>query len=257
MRFPRRRMIRQRVGQRSRVQPSLRIALLLVLGFAALWLGGCFGVQLAIVVDTSPQEEVSIADSGEPVRPYPTPTPKVHREDISPTSATPKTPTPIPTPTPAPRVPASSPPDRIVAPSINLDAPVVTVGWYLKEDGGRWFSEWETASYAAGYHKGSALPGQKGNTVISGHHNIEGRVFERLKDLELGDPVILYADGRPYRYRVVDKFVVKEKGASPEQRRQNALWIAPTRDERLTLVTCWPDDGNDYRLIVIAKPVSE
>jgi len=37
-------------------------------------------------------------------------------------------------------------------------------------------------------------------------------------------------------------------------RRQNARWIAPTTDERLTLVTCWPYTGNSHRLIIVAKP---
>jgi sortase A len=56
---------------------------------------------------------------------------------------------------------------------------------------------------------------------------------------------------------VQDKFIVKEVGVSLAQRRQNAQWIAPTRDERLTLVTCWPPDGNTYRVIVVAKPIME
>ena len=39
-------------------------------------------------------------------------------------------------------------------------------------------------------------------------------------------------------------------------RRANAQWIAPTDDERLTLVTCWPYISNTHRLIIVAKPVS-
>ncbi len=55
---------------------------------------------------------------------------------------------------------------------------------------------------------------------------------------------------------VEDRFLLRELGAPLEQRYQNARWIGPTTDERLTLVTCWPPMGNTYRVIVIAKPAS-
>ena len=36
---------------------------------------------------------------------------------------------------------------------------------------------------------------------------------------------------------------------------ENARWIKSTKDERLTLVTCWPVDSNTHRLVVVAVPV--
>ncbi len=218
-------------------------------GMALVWLGGCSGLHLTVMVGPATHQR-PVTDAGA-VAPS---TPRVrHLATPRPTLAL--QPKSTPTPRPTPRVPAQSAPERIVAPSIRLDAPVVTVGWMAQERNGNWFSQWETASYAAGFHRDSALPGHIGNTVISGHHNIEGKVFEHLVDLTPGDLVILYADGREYRYRVEDKFILREAGVPLEQRRQNALWIAPTRDERLTLVTCWPPEGNEYRVIVVAKPV--
>ncbi|PKO21803.1 MAG: hypothetical protein CVU38_12900, partial [Chloroflexi bacterium HGW-Chloroflexi-1] len=56
-------------------------------------------------------------------------------------------------------------------------------------------SEWDVASYAAGWHKNSARPGEIGNVVLSGHHNIEGEVFRYVVDLEPGDKITLYALG--------------------------------------------------------------
>jgi sortase A len=41
---------------------------------------------------------------------------------------------------------------------------------------------------------------------------------------------------------------------SEEKRLENARWIGPFPDERLTLVTCWPYTNNTHRVIVIAKP---
>jgi sortase A len=39
-----------------------------------------------------------------------------------------------------------------------------------------------------------------------------------------------------------------------DQRLANALWIMPSKDERLTLITCYPYDSNTHRLIIVARP---
>jgi len=172
------------------------------------------------------------------------------------------TPEPVPSPTmgptsPAPSTrppPATAPPDRIVAPAIGLDAPVVPVGWKTVEENGQEVTEWEVADYAAGWHKTSAYPGNVCNTVIAGHHNIRGEVFRYVVNLEPGDDVDLYVGQTVYRYVVTEKYILKEKGMPPEVRQENARWIAPTDDERLTLVTCWPYTNNTHRVVVVAKP---
>lgn len=160
-----------------------------------------------------------------------------------------------PTATARPRMAAQTPPDRITAPSINLDAAVQVMTWEMIRQGGELVSQWVVPDGAAGWHVNSARPGQPGNTVLSGHHNIRGEVFRYLVDLEPGAGVTLVADGRAYAYRVESKFIVPERDASAEQQAQNASWIAPTIDDRLTLVTCWPYTGNTHRVIVVAKPL--
>ena len=115
-------------------------------------------------------------------------------------------------------VPASQPPDRIVIPDIDLDSPIVPIGWYIIEQAGQRFSVWQVADYAASWHKTSAYPGHEGNIVLNGHHNIKGEVFRYLVDLEVGDR------------------------------------IGPTDSEQLTMVTCWPYTNNTHRLVIIAKP---
>lgn len=174
---------------------------------------------------------------------------------FGPTAAAP-TPTYVPsafTPTSA-RVPASGPPTRIVAPAIGLDAKVVEVGWETVEGEKGLMTVWEMAEYAAGFHKGSAYPGHGGNIVISGHHNIKGEVFRYVVDLEPGDEIFLHVGDLNYCYIVEEKLMLREEGVSEEQRRENAKWIGPFPDERLTLVTCWPYTGLTHRVIVIAKP---
>ena len=165
------------------------------------------------------------------------------------------TPTNAPTPLPAPTsIPSTNPPTRIAAPTIGMDSKVLEVGWRTFKQGNQWFSEWETADYAVGFHKLSALLGRPGNTVFSGHNNIKGEVFRNLVDLNVGDPISVWADDREYKYIVTDKFIVREVGASMEQRIANAKWISPTEDERITLVSCWPYWTNTHRVVVIARP---
>lgn len=148
-------------------------------------------------------------------------------------------------------------PDRIVLPSIKVDTPVVELGWSQKKArDGQVFSEWDVADYAAGWHKNSALPADGGNVVLSGHNNIKGAVFRKLDQLERGDLITLYVGEVAYGYAVDQVLIVPEKRATPEQRKENAAWIQPTEDDRLTLVSCWPRDDNTHRIIVVAYPVA-
>ena len=115
-------------------------------------------------------------------------------------------------------------------------------------------SEWDVADYAAGFHKGSAYPGNASNIVLSGHHNIRGEVFRNLVDLQPGDLISAYVGEQEYRYVVEEVLIIPEKYVSPEQRRENAQWIGHFPEERLTLVTCWPYTSNTHRVIVVAHP---
>ena len=150
-------------------------------------------------------------------------------------------------------VAAGDPPDRLVISSIQLDAPVEVVGWHLEQG----ISVWDVpARRAAGWLKTSAPAGQKGNTVLDGHHNIQGEVFGRLVDLKPGAVVELSARGKVYRYSVTEKHILPDRDEPMEVRIANAKWIQPTNDERLTLVTCWPYTDNTHRLIIVAHPLA-
>jgi sortase A len=171
-----------------------------------------------------------------------------------------RTPTPMPTPMPTPTrpPPAEKPPTRIVAPAIDLDARVVPMGWEVVNQDGTMVSEWVVPEKAAGWHLNSALPGHEENVVVSGHHNIKGKVFRYVVDLEPGDEITLYQGDTPYVYVVAEKYILKESGMPLRVRKKNAQWIMPSGDERLTLVTCWPYEwpGNSHRVIVVARPPS-
>jgi sortase A len=158
-------------------------------------------------------------------------------------------------PGPWPDEPADAMPQRIRAPSIEMNAPVEAVGSSVETVNGAPVRFYETASFAAGWHDNSALPGHDGNVVMAGHHNIEGKVFEHLVDLEIGDFLFLDVGKQAYPYMVVHKEILPETNVSEAQRAENGRWINPTDDERLTLITCWPPTDNTHRVVVVAYPV--
>lgn len=143
-------------------------------------------------------------------------------------------------------------PDRLVLPAIHVDIPVVELGWSTAQKEGQVFSEWDVAEYAAGWHKNSAPLGEGGNVVMSGHNNILGSVFRELDQLKRGDAITVWAGSQSFPYEVDKVMIVPEKYASAEQRKDNASWIGPFADDRLTLVSCWPRDDNTHRIIVVA-----
>jgi len=148
-------------------------------------------------------------------------------------------------------------PDRIVIPAIGLDAPVVIAEFNYTKIEGETFGQWLAPSeYAAGWHPNSALLGKPGNTVINGHHNEYGKVFEKIVDLKVGDEIDVYSKGRMFVYVVANPpMKLLELYQNVETRLNNARWLAHTDDERLTLVTCWPPLSNTYRVIVVARPM--
>jgi sortase A len=204
----------------------------------------------------SPRSQPSLSTVAPSSTPTAVPSVPTLTHSPSPTPASTRIPSPAHSPTaaPLPRPAADGAPDRIVAPAIGLDVPVIEIGWHLVERNGQAVSEWDVADDAAGFHKGSAYPGRVGNTVLSGHHNIRGEVFRHVIELELGDVLSLYVGEQEYQYAVQQILLIPEKDVSPEQRRENAQWIGYFPDERLTLVTCWPYTGNSHRVIVIAAP---
>lgn len=149
-------------------------------------------------------------------------------------------------------------PDRIVIPKIGLDAPVVEGGMRKVRVDGQIFEQFTAPNeFAAGWHPDLALLGSIGNTVLNGHHNVYGEVFGKLVDLEPGDFIYVYSSSRRYVYVIANKMILPELGenVTVEQRLENARWIMSSRDERLTLVTCWPAYSNTHRLIIVASPI--
>jgi sortase A len=178
-------------------------------------------------------------------------------------TATPLPVTSTTTPTRPPMVNSPTPkgyltpamPIRLLIAAINLDTPIVPMGWSVIDKDGQHISEWDVPDWrAAGWLKTSALVGAVGNTVLEGHQDMDGRVFENLEYLKEGDELQVQTTSQTRRYIIVRRTIVPEKNQPLEVRRENARWIGPSNDERLTLVTCWPRNDNTHRLILVALP---
>lgn len=145
---------------------------------------------------------------------------------------------------------------RVVVPSAGIDTDIVAVSWHLGWVQGQQVAVWDVAKDDAGWHRGTAALGEVGNCVLSGH--IKGTnegVFRGLSDVVAGDEVWLYpADGRVLRYVVDEALLLPETGENLVQRQENARYMDPTEDTRLTLITCWPNWAYTHRVVVIARP---
>jgi LPXTG-site transpeptidase (sortase) family protein len=148
-------------------------------------------------------------------------------------------------------------PERIVIEKIGLDAPVeLAKSMEVSVEGKEVIQFLVPEEFAAGWHEGSAPLGVAGNTVISGHHNAFGEVFKGLVDLEVGDTVTLLSGAKQFNYIIANKMILPEKGEPLDVRLENGRWILPSKDERITLVTCWPARSNTHRLILVAVPIT-
>lgn len=97
---------------------------------------------------------------------------------------------------------------------------------------------------APGHLASSVLPGDRGNAVIAAHRDT---FFRHIHELENGDDIVVTRGAHEFHYVVTSKFVV-----DPE----NLSVTRPTKDDRLTLVTCYPTyyiGPAPKRLIVVAS----
>lgn len=147
---------------------------------------------------------------------------------------------------------------HIAIPAIQLDSPVVDVGWdSITDTDGNAILVWQVAQYAVGHHYTSANPGQPNNIVLSGHVGGYGKVFRNLDQLKPNDHIILTSGNRLFTYVVQQQIIVEELHASPSEQIANLSYIDTTPSEMLTLITCWPPTGVtrfSQRLIIRALP---
>lgn len=147
---------------------------------------------------------------------------------------------------------------RLIIPRINQNLPVVGV----KNENliARKWDELEADIQEALkngviHYPGTALPGDNGNVVITGHSSYyvwdAGRfkdVFALLHDVRVKDKIVIYFNQKKYIYEASEIKTVASKDVDV---------LKQTQGEQLTLITCTPIGTNLKRLIVIAKLVQK
>jgi sortase A len=106
-----------------------------------------------------------------------------------------------------------------------------------------------------GHYPGTAMPGQIGNFVVSGHRTTYLAPFNRLGELRGGDRILIDTRTSQYVYNVTSTKVVQPSDVSvaapvPEHPRAN-----PTK-RMITLTTCNPKYSAAQRLIIFGQLMS-
>ena len=104
----------------------------------------------------------------------------------------------------------------------------------------------QTLRKGPGHMPGTPLPGQPGNSVLSGHRTTYGRPFFDLDLLKPGDRIEVETAIGVHIYEVRESFIVKPTD----------VWVTYDREGAwLTLTTCNPKYSARERLIITAELV--
>ncbi len=103
-----------------------------------------------------------------------------------------------------------------------------------------------------GHLPGTALPGDVGNVVVSGHRTTYGAPFQRLDELTAGAQVVLETRDGWFTYTVRDKQIVAPTAVEVTLPVPGDPTAQPV-DRLLTLTTCHPKYSARQRLVVHAE----
>jgi len=123
---------------------------------------------------------------------------------------------------------------RVSIPRIKIDA-IVVEGASRKQ-----------LSIGPGHMVQTAMPGDPGNAVITGHRDT---FFRHIYELQKGDEIVVRRNGQTFKYQVTGKRIVKPEDVSV---------LKQTKDAQLTLITCYPTyyiGPAPERLVVFSKLV--
>ncbi len=135
-------------------------------------------------------------------------------------------------------------PDSIIISKLGVKAPLLWASGTTQKQLN------ESLNQGVILYPGSALPGQNGEVVLSGHSSIfpwvktqYGQVFTLLDKLQAGDTVSLVYNHRQYDYQITGQEVLNP----------NQIKISDTDQPVLKLTTCWPIGTSAKRLVVYGE----
>lgn len=144
------------------------------------------------------------------------------------------------------------PEPRLIIPKINVDAPV---NYGIGNDHDSLMAGMTNGIAHFAIPGANSRPGQKGNTVLSGHSSNDlfdtGNykfIFVQLERVEKGDIIYTHYESKRYTYIVTKKEVVGPNEVDK--------LIYPTDKPVLTLITCVPIGTANSRLLVTAEQIS-
>ncbi len=103
-----------------------------------------------------------------------------------------------------------------------------------------------------GHIPGTALPGEVGNVVLSGHRTTYGAPFERFGELQPGDAVVLETRDTWFTYTVTGTQIVRPSAVEVTYPVPGDRGATPT-ERLLTMTTCHPRFSARQRMVVSAE----
>jgi sortase A len=98
--------------------------------------------------------------------------------------------------------------------------------------------------HGPGHWPGSAMPGQRGNSVFPGHRVTHSRPFYNLDLLANGDQIVFHMPKEDIVYKVTSTQIVVPTD----------LWVIdPTPEPTVTLIACHPKHSAAQRIVVKGK----
>ena len=135
--------------------------------------------------------------------------------------------------------------DSIVIPKIDITAPIVVSDASTNQE----FEE--VLKRGVAHFPDSVYPGKNGTSVLLGHSAPPGWpkidydwIFSDLENLEKGDEVIIYFEGRMYNYIVSEKIFLEIGDDVPSY---------SSNQSELVLLSCWPPGKNIKRIGIRAS----
>jgi sortase A len=112
-----------------------------------------------------------------------------------------------------------------------------------------------------GHYEGTAMPGAVGNFALAAHRTTYGKPFNRIEELQEGDPVVVWTQDTWYVYRVTSSQIVMPGDVQVIAPVPDQPGAEPT-ERFITLTTCHPMFSARERFIVHGvldywAPVSE